>query len=80
METVVITLFLDPHYREKAKALGVNFEDYLAGILIEHMLSKGEMDQLIERIERGSVAAKIEAHNLADLGKAMKGFSDGRIN
>ena len=80
METVTIKLKLDPHYREKAKALGVDFENYLAGVLIEHMLSKGEMDQLIERIKRGSTAAKIEAHNRAGLGDIMKGFSDVTTN
>ena len=76
METINIRLKLDPYYREKAKVLGVDFEDYLAGVLIEHMVSKGEMDQLVERIKRGSTAAKIEAHNRAGLGDIMKGFFD----
>lgn len=80
METITLKLFLDPHYREKAKSLGVDFEDYLAGVLIEHMVSKGDMDQLIERIKRGSTAAKIEAHNRAGLGDIMKGFSDVSTN
>lgn len=80
METITIKLFLDTHYREKAKSLGVDFEDYLTGVLVEHMVSKGEMDQLIERIKRGSTAAKIEAHNRAGLGDIMKGFFDVSTN
>jgi len=80
METVTIKLLLDPYYREKAKALGVDFEDYLAGVLISHMVNGGKMDQLIKRIKHGSVAAKIEAHNLAGLGEAMKGVLNVSTN
>lgn len=77
METINLQLVLDPSYREKAKALGVPFEDYLTGLVFEHLLSNGEMDRLIERIKSGSIAARITAQNRAGLGGVVKFVMNG---
>lgn len=75
MEKITLTLLLDPGYRRKLERYDdVNFDDYLIGVLLEHLLAGGQMDKLLKRIDQGSVAARSELHNRSGVGKVMRGI------
>ena len=72
MEDITLTIRIDKAYREKAAALEVDFEDYLAGIVVGHLLKRGGLNKIVAQVNKGSVSARISAHNIAGLGEAMR--------
>ena len=72
MEDIVLTIRIDTEYREKAAVLGVDFEDYLTGIVIAYLCQPGGMSRLVAQASAGSTAARMSAHNAARLGEAMR--------
>lgn len=76
METISLTLRLDKEYRNKIEEFRVKFEDYLIGVVLEHLMSSGPMEKLINRLKKESVAAHIELVNRAGAGEVMREFYD----
>ncbi len=71
MEEITIIIRIDENYRKGIEKFGVNFDDYLTGVLLNHMMRGREMSQLIEGLELNSLAAKAHLVNVAGLGRVM---------
>lgn len=71
METITVTIRIDENYRKSIEVFGVNFEDYLTGVLLEHMMKNGDMGKMIKGLKEGRLTSKLKLHNVAGVGETM---------
>lgn len=77
MNRYTLNIHLDPAYADRIAKYEIDFTSYLQGVVYEHFLSRGDYDNVTNRLAKGSPTAYWEIKSRAGLGASLTDDNKG---